>query len=61
MIGEIVARAANLAATDEPSVNAALRVYQQLDRTEVTREAQIWVSVAFLCKRHTDIVARLQR
>jgi hypothetical protein len=55
MLGEVIEKAAELAASGEPSVERALVRYEQVDGSSASRARQIWVSVAFLFKRHAAI------
>lgn len=59
MLGEVIEKAACLAETGEPTVDRALTEYQRIEEPGGLRLRQVWVSVAFLLKRHATIVSGL--
>lgn len=59
MIGEVIEKAAELAVSEEPTVERALLRYQQADGPTGSRARQIWVSVAFLLSRHARLAKKL--
>lgn len=59
MLGEVIEKAAELAESGEPTVERALTRYEQVVGPLEARTKQIWVSVAFLVKRHARLQANL--
>lgn len=59
MLGEVIEAAARLAMEDDATVGAALRHYQRVAPPPVTKQAEVWVSVAFMMKRHEVTAATL--
>ncbi|MBB5714146.1 hypothetical protein FHS94_000969 [Sphingomonas aerophila] len=58
MRGQVIEMAAELADEAEPTVAAALARFQQITPCTAL-EAQLWVSVAFLIRRHEQLAADL--
>jgi len=60
MRGQVIEMAAELADEAEPTVAAALARFQQITPCTAL-QAQLWVSVAFLIRRHEQLAAGLPR
>lgn len=57
MRAEVVARAADLAASHGPDIDEAIRLWSTAGGIEGGRNAQAWLSVAFMFARHHRITA----
>jgi hypothetical protein len=60
MLGKVVEMAAGLAEEAEPTVDAALARFQEITPATASK-AQLWVSVAFMLRRHERMLKGLRR